>query len=227
VKLFKSTTTETIVHKYELLALKEGPQRPLKFRASIRKAEKTSNGRTFPFGYQGKTIVFELKDGLWATTVEGGEKPKDLDRLVELVRGEDLDRLFVPTVAVKEKGNWTVDPDRLKNAFLSLDSTKLGQITESRGTLTKVQKQGGKTTGVMKYQLKAAVNAAQGKTFRLGTTVTVDWQLDAAIDGSTTKCVLTAKTFLSGKTTAVVRNRETPVSVQVTIQYSEERSAEN
>ena len=189
---------------YTEVILEKGDKHPKKYKQTYEKAIETEDGKTTARSYQGRTLLYELKDGKYQLGVVG--KPpldeKDVTQLLEkaneeLEKNVDLDKLFLPGKPVKVGDTWTLDNKMLVEAFndkkLTLDAAK----SKGTGKLVKAYQKDGKQWGVLQIDLKLALQTIEG--LKLDTPAEMDLQasLDVAIDGSSTAGVMT----MTGKMT--------------------------
>ncbi len=174
--------TETVLEKGD------GPAK--KFKRTYEKATRTAAGKTFDLPFQGRTIVFELKDGKYQATAEG-TPALDKGLLTALAGTEDRTRdasdleAIIPTKPVKVGDKWAVD---VKLLAKSLGKDKGPEIDpdKSKGevTLTKAYKKDGRQFGVIEMTVNVAFKTLPGGlTFDPPAKGDMTAKLDIAIDG--------------------------------------------
>jgi hypothetical protein len=216
---------------YTVTVIEKGDKRPKKFKRAYEKATRTVAGTAQARSYEGRTVVFELKDGKYVVTVEG-DKPLDEMDLAELTKKandneENVDEVLLPKEAVKVGDKWPIDGKAVAKLFskggeLSLDADK----TKGDGTLLKVYKKDEKQFGVVEVKLKLAIKGAGGLKFDEPAVMDLTLALDTALDGSTTAGSMTMKGKMTGK--AVLDQMGMKFGVQLNMDASgkEERTAE-
>src|SRR5262249_38776204 len=153
------------------------------------KATRTRNGKTEPRSYEGRTIVFEEKDGKYTVTAEG-DKPLPKEDLDELTRkanegSAEQEDAFLPQKPVKVGDTWKVDGKEVAKAFAK--SGELDpELTSAEGKLTKAYKEGDHQFGVLTLTLKLAPKPPPNVKFDKPPVVEMTITLDVAIDGSAT-----------------------------------------
>jgi hypothetical protein len=165
---------------------------PTKWKRAYKTATKTENGKTTTRSFEGKTILFEIKDGKTTATPEGDAKldPKDLEELQK--KGSDSDdtkfEKILPSKAIKVGEKWTVDPKQLTEVFGGGDGANPFDLDKSsaEGVLSKAYTKDGKQFGVVDLNLKLAMKAPPGITTDAPIIMDAKVSLDTAIDGSST-----------------------------------------
>jgi hypothetical protein len=188
--------------KYTETVLEKGDKRPAKYKRAYEKATRTLDGKATSRSYDGRTVVFELKDGKYAVTAEGDKAldPKDVEDLSKRANEDeaDKDELFLPPKPVKVGDTWKIDGKRLAKAF-----DKQGDLDREKSSgdakLTKAYTKDGKQFGVVVITLKLTSKPTKlppGITkFEEAPVIELTMTLDAVIDGSSTAGSLT----MSGK----------------------------
>ncbi len=189
-----ATTTEQV---YTDTVIAKNDKGPTKWKRTYEKAAKTENGKTTTRSYEGKTLVFEVKDGKTKATPEGDAKidDKDLEELQK--KGSDSDdtkfEKLLPTKAVKVGEKWTVNPKQLSEVFGGGDGPNPFDLDKSsaEGVLAKAYTKDGKEFGVLDITMKLAMKTPEGITADAPMIMEAKVSIDTAIDGSTTAGTLT------------------------------------
>jgi hypothetical protein len=140
--------TETVVEK----PAKKGGAVP-KFKRAYTKASKTEGGKTAALPYEGRTVVFELKDGKYRAAAEGGPAidPKALDELAQKETGTPAppgsQQLFLPARAVRVAEKWTIDGTALAKALPADDTFSTRAGPRARGRSSRHTRRAGRSTG--------------------------------------------------------------------------------
>ncbi len=199
--------TETVQEKvFTETILEKGAKGPTKWKRSFEKATRTMNGKTTARSFEGKTLVFEKKDGKVIISVEGDAKldPKDLKELQQDEAREADDRLeaMLPNKAVKVGDKWAIDPKKqVENGSDGADGTPFDlEKSSAEGLLTKTYEKNGIRYGIIEVTMKLAMKEPRGFTFSTPAVMEVKLSIDAAIDGSTTTCTINhgAKISMTG-----------------------------
>jgi hypothetical protein len=205
--------TETVIEK--------GEKQSKKFKRAYEKATRTADGKTTDLPYQGRTIVFEQKDGKYQAAAEG-TPALDKKVLAGLAAKEDadpqaIDDAILPKKPVKVGDKWAVDIKVLAKAFGKDGGPDL-DTEKSKGevTLTKAFKKDGAQFGVLDMTLKLVVKSVAGLTFEPPATGELTGKLEIAIDGSSSAGTETSTNTLKGK--AVM----TQMGQKLTIELSSE-----
>jgi hypothetical protein len=185
-----ANSSET-VYALTVLARKKGAEPPEKYTRAYVKATETDGGKTRAFSYQGRTVVFEKKDGKYRVGVVGKQPldEEDLERLIEKANdGPDkevvFDRAITPDRAVAVGDRWPVDPVALTSRMgLVLDR----KASRADAKLVKAYRKGKSQFGVIQVEVKLAVKeVAREARFDPPAVMEVKMTIDTAIDGSST-----------------------------------------
>jgi hypothetical protein len=179
-----------------------GDRRPKKYKRVYEKAVRGEAGKPRPRSYQGRTVLFELRDGRYAVRAEGTPAlaPADLKDLTakandQLTSGPD--ELFQPKKPVAVGDGWGVDkkllPELARGDELDLDRS------DGRARLVKVYARDGKRFGVIEIDLKLAVKTMQGLKCDPPARFEIKGSIDAAIDGSSTASAMSMTFTTAGK----------------------------
>jgi hypothetical protein len=217
---------------YTETVLEGGDKKPRKFKRSYEKASQTADGKTVALPHQGRTVLFELKDGKYQATAEGTPA---LDRgLIAFLAGkadatgESADDLFLPRKPVKAGDRWAVEGKALAEDFARTGAMVIDpDKSKSEVTLTKVYDKDGKRFGVLEVRTALAIKQAMGLTFATPAAAELRATLDVVIDGSSPagKAVLSNKQKGKGTATDPAGKKFT-VDLDVEESVTKEQSAE-
>lgn len=174
------------------VVLEKGDKSPKKFKRTYEKASETAKGKTEAQPYQGKTIIFEMKDGTYQATVEKGEVPAAVLKKLASEASKSSDGDIVPNKPVKVGESWTLGKkffEGFSDPNMEIDAAK----SKATAKLVKAYKKDGKQFGVIDADVSMVMNFKGVKADPM--IVDLKISLDAAIDGSTTAGVST----MSGK----------------------------
>jgi hypothetical protein len=197
----------------------EGPAS--KYACFYDKATETQAGKTRIFSYEGRSVVFERKDGKYRVGVVG--KPpldrKDLDYLIQKANEStsttaDQDKAITPAKAVAVGDTWTIDPKALSALFKEGDFDFKASQAEAK--LVKVYTKGPSQFGVIDVNLKLAVKGiGPAIKFEPPATLVVKVSIDAAIDGSSTARTETHTGKFQGK--SLVQQGEKKLTMEMDV----------
>ncbi len=230
-KVLKDVKGERIVESvYVETVLESGDRTPKKYKRTYEKATRSIDGKATATSYEGKTIVFELKDGKYAVTAEGDAKIKAED-LAELTRKADesneeaLEKLLLPKKAVKVGETWTVDAKELAKEFGGEEAVDTAK-SKFEGVLSKAYEKDGKQWGVIELTIKLVPKLPKEVKALEDPLIEMKLVLDSVIDGSGTGGILTT----TGKTGSRVEVEEKGVKSIIesrsAMSGKQERSAE-
>jgi hypothetical protein len=196
----KTDRIKTESYRETILEKPDPKKKATRLRRRYEKAEVTSDGKTTPLPYQGKTLLIEKKQGQFHFRVEGGDEltgkdAQELNKEFNDKEDEDFDpeQVLLPKKPVKAGETWKVEPSWLIKSFekgakgaIQVDKDKV----VSRGKLVRAYKKDGRQFGVIDYHFelplkeemvldkdtKAAVPA--------GTKFVGNMTLDVCIDGT-------------------------------------------
>jgi hypothetical protein len=143
--------------------LETGDPRPRKYQRVYEKAVRGTKSILRARSYQGRTVLFELREDQYHISV-GQDPPLDPSDLEELAlnanggRAADLTALFVTARSVRIGEHWFVNPHAIARLFppeVELDQTARGSGGEA--TLARVYRREGKTHGVLEANLHLAM----------------------------------------------------------------------
>jgi hypothetical protein len=211
---------------YSLTVLETAPgaRLPHKFRRSYDKALLRSGDKTTPLPYQGRSVLFELRDGNYQAAAEGQPplSAADLARLADDAASDPLDNFF-PGRPVKVGETWTVDP-RALTGLLGKAAVENGAHGE--GKLVRVYEKDGQQFGVLEWTLRLSLQSLGVLAFSPPGLHETTLVLDTAIDGSGTAALLTANSRLSGRAGFEEMGKKLSAEIALTPSLREESSAE-
>jgi hypothetical protein len=216
---------------YTKTVLEAGDKQPKKFKKTFEKAVRTAEGKTTAQPYQGRTVVYSLKDGKYEASAEG---PPELEKhvLAELARGEntgsaDAYDLVIPKKPVAVGDKWPISGKDVAKSFAAANEMTLDpDQTKGDAKLTKAYVKGGKQFGVIEVALKLAITGNGGVTFNPPGTMDTKMTLDVAIDGSTTAGTLTLAGKIEGKGTLKQGEQMVTTEFHIDVTGRKEQSAE-
>jgi hypothetical protein len=159
------------------------------------KASEQEDGKMKTFSYQGRTVLFEKKDGKFRLGV-AGEPPldaKDVEKLLKDVNKKGdanaLLRHLPPKKSVKVGDSWSVPPLPVAESMddMPIDPEKSSITAKLVKVYTKGKSQFATFEIALKMALTSKTEDGTEMTFDPGSTLTAQMKLDAAIDGSTTE----------------------------------------
>lgn len=211
----KSKTEDEAV--YTTTIIEKGDKRPTKFKRAYEKASRTTDGKKAARPFEGRTVLFELKDGKYQVSAEGTPAIDQgaLDELAEKVNGtDDGDEILLPKKPVKVGDKWALDAKAMEKSFakdgkMALDPEK----SKGEGTLVKVYLKDGKQYGVVEYTIKLAIKSAGEVKFEAPATMDVKATMDAVIDGSSGAGRMTMTGKMEGR--GVVTQGDQKITVEL------------
>ena len=227
VKTFGPKASDT---KYSLAVLSRKGQDEIVTRA-YETASKSEDGKNRALSYQGRTVVFEKKDGVVRVGVVG--KPS--------LTGDDLESLiasanlkfppgthpltgFLPTGPVAVGATWDLDQAALNK---DLHGFRFDP-KQNRGTATlqKVYTRNGTQFGVIRIVTKLSAQEFDGVVFEPPLAVETTSTIDTAIDGTSVAVVMERTTRRKGTGTFDAGDKKLTLELRVETIDREETSAE-
>jgi len=205
-----TSSAQQCVYRETVLDRQAGQRQPTRLRRDYQKAVVWTDGKPSALSCQGKGVLIEKKEGFYRFSVEGRTLPDDeatrlLDR--EFNREDDLDlqRLILPSRAVRLDEPWTIDMAPVARAW-QFNTTMAIDISRSTGTgrLTKVYRKDNRLCGVMAFRLEMPIKSlGVEKPVRpdAGARVLMDVILDCCIDGTSSSGTLRASFWVDGTAT--------------------------
>ena len=205
-----TSSAQQCVYRETVLDRQAGQRQPTRLRRDYQKAVVWTDGKPSALSCQGKSVLIEKKEGFYRFSVEGRILPDDeaarlLDR--EFNREDDLDlqRLILPSRAVRLDEPWTIDMAPVARAW-QFNTTMAIDISRSTGTgrLTKVYRKDNRLCGVMAFRLEMPIKSlGVEKPVRpdAGARVLMDVILDCCIDGTSSSGTLRASFWVDGTAT--------------------------
>jgi hypothetical protein len=224
-------TTEAVAEVYTETVLEMGDKAAKKYKRTYEKATRTRDGKAEARSYEGRTLLFEEKDGKYTVTAEGGKpiSKEDLDELTYKANdaGAARDEALLPGKPIKVGDSWKVGGKELARAFeKSWDGKMDPDRSSATGKLVKVYKQDGHPFGVIEMALALAPTPPPGAKDEKPLVLDMKLTLDTAIDGSTTAGVLTMSGGLAGKGTFEQKGKKVTADFTVELSGRREQSAE-
>jgi hypothetical protein len=205
-----------------------------KFKRTYEKAVGTEDGKSATRSYQGRTVVFERRQGKYWLGVVG--KPplekKDSDHLLEDVndsgpKSAEGDKAITPDKPVAVGDRWPVNPKFLGSLFGG--SLLDAEATQGEASLVKVYTKGKSQFGVIEITVKFAMKGFW-PALKLDPPAVLEAKatIDTAIDGSSVARTESFTATTKGKSVLLQEGQkkgrlETNASVSGRTEHSEER----
>jgi hypothetical protein len=209
--------TETVLEK--------GDKGPKKFKL---KYTKTTGKAT---ALEGRTVVFEWKDGRYEASVEG--KPNlpekdlaDVARKCSQVFEYDLSKLLLPDKPVKVGDTWSFGTASTLGGFVGQKDGVDKDETSGKAKLLRVYKNGDSQFGVIELDIRLVYKTFPELTLEKSLTLHIKGTLDTAIDGSSTAGKLNLTSTMRGKGTVERGGMKFTVELSNDRSLKEERSEE-
>jgi hypothetical protein len=226
----KGGTREAV---YTETTLEKGEPFPAKYKRVYETAnEAKGEDKAKPFSYQGRTVVFELKDGKHRVGVVGKPPLDDEDqkKLTQQANDHSEQALLVyylaPKEAVKVGDSWKIDVKKIASG------AKPAQINADKSSaeakLVKVYTKDKKQFGVFEIKAQLAVEGIEDvMRFDPPLMETIELTADVVIDGSSTLGSISGSQKLKGTCKAYQgKNQLANVEADISATGREERSAE-
>jgi hypothetical protein len=204
--------------------VEEASGKPRKYKETFLKAVTTRAGNTNPTAYQGRTVLFELKNGKYEVTSlkPPALSPRDRAALAERAQEDKLDTGIVPGKTVKVGDTWPLSGE----AFAAFGPESEFDYAKSKGEakLASAYEKEGHQWGVIELTIQLVIKDPKGGE-SLGS-FELNGSIETAIDGSSTA----RKLNFSGplKTRGKMRPGDKSTMVmEVTFSTTEERDAES
>jgi hypothetical protein len=216
---------------YTKTVLERGDKKARKYKKTFEKAVRTADGKAMPLAYQGRTVVYELKDGKYQVSVEG---TPELEKHVldELTKAEnsgspDVYDVLLPKKPVGVGDKWSLAGKDVAKSFAEENVMTLDpDQTKGDAKLTKAYQKDGHQFGVIEVTLKLAITSNNGVTFDPPGTMDMKMTVDAAIDGSTPAGTVTMSGKIEGKGVLKQAGLTTAVDFHIDASARKEQSAE-
>lgn len=224
----KQTEKTDEVYTETVLARKD--KDATKYKRTYKTATRTRDGKAEARSYQGRTVLFEKKDGKFTVTVEG-DKPLSKEDLADLTHKADeadsaRDEVFLPTKPLKVGGIWKVEGKDIVKAFGKGGDKFDADHTGAEGKLVKVYKKDGHQFGVMEVRMKLAPAPDPKVKYEKPPVVEMKLTLDAAIDGSTPAGTATMTGGMVAKVTVEQGGKNFTVDSTLDLSSKKEQSGE-
>ena len=223
--------SETSEEVHTETVLEKGDKQPRKFKVNYEKASLTKGGMAVARSYQGRTILFELKDGKYQATAEGQPAllAKDLEELAKKatdhLKSPD-EELFMPGKPVNVGDSWTID----SKVLAALDFTKEAELdtakSKAEAKLVKAYIKNGKQFGVIAVDMKLLLKAVGPFKFDSPGTFDVKCSLDTAINGSSTAGTMILNGKLWGRSQLVQEGKRLTMEMNMESSGKKEQSEE-
>jgi hypothetical protein len=221
--------TEKVEELYTETVLARDDKEATKYKRTYEKATRTRDDKAETRSYEGRTVVFERKDGKF-TLIPEGDKPLNKEDLQELTRKADdadstRDDLFLPVKPVKVGETWKIEGKDLVKT-LGKNSNLDKERSSAVGKLVKVYKKEGHQFGVIELTLKMAPGLDPGVKYEKAPVVEMKITLDAAIDGSTPAGAMTMTGGMTAKGSLEQMGKTITFESSVELSGKKEQSAE-
>ena len=208
-----------------MTVLAKGDKHPAKYKQIYEKASQTAAGKKTPQPYEGRTLVFELKDSKYQVTAEG--KPDLPAPMLDMLAQKASAELNKPTEAetfqpknpVKVGDSWTLYSKTLAASFGDIGDVDPANA-KGQAKLTKVYQKDGKQFGVIDISIKFPVKSAGPLKFDPPATVEMKGSLDGAIDGLSTAKTMTSNIKVAGRGPMEDRPDKKKVTMETTMDIS-------
>jgi len=186
---------------YTEMVLEAGAGKPNKFQKTFARAARGKEGELTPLSYEGKTILFERKDGKYVVTAkEDGVPAKDLDDFARNANRPSMTDAIIPKNAVKVGDAWALGKEAA--AMLGAQAGDGIDVAnfKGQGKLLKVYQKGAQQWGTIEVTLSVPVKKLGPLALDQPIPMQFTSTLDTAIDGSTNAGVMKGKMTLKGRT---------------------------
>jgi hypothetical protein len=198
--------SETTAYKETVLKL-DDKKHATKLEREYTKAEKTTDGKAEKSPLSGKTVVIEKKGDKFTFTFKDGgevegEAAEGLNKeFNKNAHDDDLDKLLLPTKAVKPGDEWKIDMKAVAQYFSAGEDLDVdGDKATGTGKLLKVYKKDGKQFGEIMVKLEMPVKSLGKGNMKIdaekGSKVVLSGTMDVCIDGSASTGSLKAKMLM-------------------------------
>jgi hypothetical protein len=199
---------------------------PTKFSRAYSKALKGDEGNLDKLSYDGKTIVFERKNGKFEASALGGDvEEKDINELLKSVNNKD-DAGFAPKNAVKVGDTWTLPKEALGSFLGELKDGADFDKFKGQGKLVKAYMKDGKQWGTLDIALAVPVKKFGPLDLDKGIPFELKLTLDTAIDGSSTANQIKGTLKVEGKSQFEQNGQTVMLDVSVMAVIRRDYSAE-
>jgi len=220
--------TVTVDEVYTETVLENGDKVPNKYKRTYEKATRKVDSKTEARSYEGRTLVFEKKDGKYTVTPEG-DKPVSKEDLAGLTRKANAnsgaqDEVFLPSKPVKVGDSWKIEGKKIVEAFSGdWDAEKSG----GEAKLTKVYQKDGHQFGTIVLMVKMEPGKLpKGVTFEKPPVMGMKVTLDAAFDGTSAAGVMSVAWSTATKGTNEQMGKKFAFESSFEISARKEQSAE-
>jgi hypothetical protein len=216
---------------FSKVILERGDKRPKKYKKVYEKAVTIMDGKATPTDYQGRTVLFELKEGKYHAKAEGAPE-LDKHTLSQLGRRESglgpaAHEVLLPAKAVSVGDTWPISGKSLAATFAEAgDMTLDPDASKGDGRLVKAYRKDGKQYGIIEATMKLALKGSDNVTFDPPGTMEVTIALDVAIDGATAAGVVTVTGKLGGRGVLKDAGQTIPAEFNLDLTSRNEQSAQ-
>jgi hypothetical protein len=187
--------------EYTETTLEGGEPAPKKFKRFYRKARFGRGKGAVAEPWEGKVILYELKDGKHHASVEGKDElpEKELAKLAQEADGrlkDNFNTLIVPARAVKVGETWAIPGKTLARLpFSDLDPAR----SKGEATLVKAYKKGGRQWGTLHIKGALALTRLHQMQFDPPGSAVFEGTFDTPIDGSSALGLTQSRVVITGK----------------------------
>jgi hypothetical protein len=224
--------TRELAYTQTILEREAGDAPAKKYKRSYEKATETEGGKTQKKSYQGRTLVFERKEGEIRAGVVGTPplEDEDLDELIDKLNDRssnpaEEDKALIPAKAVGVGERWAIDPKVIGSFLKDCDLDPKASRAEAK--LLKVYTKNGSQFGVIEIDMKLAVRGMLKRIkFDPPALFEVNGTIDTAIDASSTARKETFAGTIKGKASVAQDGKTRAIEMVVQISGQQERSEE-
>jgi hypothetical protein len=211
--------------EYTETTIEKGDKAPKKFKRFYRKARADKGKGSKAEPYEGKVILYELKDGKYHVSVEGKDElpAKSLDKLAKQADDrlkEDVDTVLLPGKPVKVGDTWAIPGKKLATLPIpGIDPAR----SKGEGRLVKVYTKGGRQWGTLYIRATLLLGKLEKLEFDPPGSMMVEGTLDTPIDGSSAARRLNATLTLAGKAKVEEAGQRLTIDLKVRLEGKDER----
>jgi len=209
---------ENVVKEFTLETLEKGDgPLPKKFKKTFTKAVVVKGNKDEAEPYQGRAVIYELKDNSYDARAEGDPALPEaaVKKLQEQAnQAGKTTRVMLPNKAVAVGDTWTIDAGKLAEAIsktLPLDVAK----SSAQGKLVKVYQKDNHQFGVLEFDIKLALSGFGPAKLTTPIPLTSKMTIDVAIDGSSTQATMRSTGSMQGKSEIMMNGQTIQVDFNV------------
>jgi hypothetical protein len=223
----KPNITEEEEYTETILAVAD--KQPQKYKRTYIKAFVDNGEKVLARSYEGRTVLFEKKDGKWVVQVQGKPALNDFDekQLLALANEQStggLEKLFAPDRPVKVGESWTVEPKLLKEGLGKAGELDLTR-SKGEGRLARAYKKDGKQMGVVDVHVTLAYKTLNSMPFAEPAIADLRLSVDMPIDGSSSHGTATMSSKLTGKSQFEDKGMKLTAELNINVSGKQVRSA--